>query len=164
MINCLTGLSACNACFSCPWCKSSKADRMNSCFDVTQKMRTIQENLELAAMPCRNGKNSSKFGVIRAPIFKFIPLTRTVPDCLHAFLRISDCLFDQTLQLIRAKDNLFQSSGSNLLGQLKNEIRSLGVFFDVRVQDGKLSWTSLPRLQRITVFKNLNLAKYSVEI
>lgn len=173
MINTITGLSGCNSSFACPWCKASKDDRHKvdgifGKFDPAEKTRTIEENVSLALLPSKKGKSSpQKFGVVNAPLFKFIPLVRTVPDCLHAFLRISDGMLDQIMQMVRRKDNLAASnsfaSTTSWLTQLESDIRKLGLFFEIDIRDGNLKCTNLSRPQRLIVFRKLDLAKFTVE-
>lgn len=169
-------VNACHGKFSCVWCKCSKEQRHQvdyewSISDPTKGARSIAENIEMAAKSAaKKSKNpAATFGVINQPLFEFIPLDRVVPDPLHAFLRISDQLFEQLISLVRKHDNIEAASASSSAGQipegsrlnqLQNDIRSLGITCKISTADGKLSLSSLPRPQRMRIFEKLNLQRH----
>ena len=82
------GMNHCggNVKFFCIWCNRTKTERETS----IHRIRPVQDERAHGAV--------GEEGRVAPDLFAFIPLSRTVPDLLHMFLRVTDILLEEFLK------------------------------------------------------------------
>ena len=134
-INEMMGLGACSSTHSCAWCKCPSDerhinDKKLSMINQELGARTIEEIERL----CK-GPKKRNMSCLRTPVLPFIPVDCVVPDPLHLFLRISDQLVNQLVQILRHKDNIGKNSKNVDMTNCQN-IAS----FEKFVKDMNIPW------------------------
>ena len=135
-LNEMMGLGACSSKYSCVWCKCPSNERYIhtrkwSMLDVELGARTVEEITSLSTLS--KNKNMS---CVAPPILPFIPVHNVVADPLHLFLRISDQLVLQLIQILRHRHNVGKNSKSVDLSKCQNIAA-----FEEFVRDLSLPWS-----------------------
>lgn len=115
MLQILYGINASNSTQPCVWCE----------FDVTVDSLNYQMNYPIS----RTVDDPYFNGFINEPIINYIDIKSCVPDTLHLFLRISECLFKGLLSIINILDNNSTSDIDNRI-----YLKRLNIFFKSTVK------------------------------
>ena len=135
-LNEMMGLGACSSKYSCVWCKCPSNERYIhtkkwSMLDAELGARTVEEITRLSKLS--KNKNMS---CIAPPILPFIPVHNVIADPLHLFLRISDQLVLQLIQILRHRDNVGKNSKTVDLSKCRNMAA-----FEEFVKDLSIPWS-----------------------
>ncbi|CAG8725895.1 8127_t:CDS:2 [Gigaspora margarita] len=98
------GFNAANSKYFCPWCTCQKSEigLINKSWTIKKSIESINQNIK------------SYLGHNKKPLFNMIKLKNWVPDELHIFLRITDCLWDLAVQEYK-NDNRFSQEYQQLI-------------------------------------------------
>ncbi len=164
-LNEMCGLGACNSSFSCVWCKCPSSER----YDHTQKWSMTNANSgartngEISTLS--KGPKSKNKSCLRSPILSFIPIHFVVPDPLHLFLRISDQLITQLVQIMRYRDNVNKHSKNVHVDKCTNLHRFQKFVGDLKIpwnfftnkDSGLMQYRDFTGIEHLKIQKNIKL-------
>ena len=134
----MMGIGTCSSTYRCARRKCPDDER-----HVQTKKWSIQDSKlgartnEEIDKQCK-GPKSKNMSCLQNPVLSFIPIHCVVPDTLHLFLRISDQLLSQLIQILRHKDNVSKSTKNVDIKKCKNI-----AVFESFVKDLNIPWCFL---------------------